>query len=104
MIKTLFLVPIRDNEGRPFPRSFWRELRERLLEFGGFSMTDGVSGVWQHGGRTCQDLSRQYVVSLASWRQFPAWLDLIQWVRVTFRQEAIYIEVVGIPEILGDGT
>jgi hypothetical protein len=101
MIKTIFLVPVRDNDGRPFPRSAWRALEDRLLQFGGFSFTDGVYGTWQFGGRMYRDRSRRYTVSLTSWMQLPASLELVHWVRGTFRQEAIYVEVAGVPEIVG---
>ncbi len=103
MVKTMFLVPIRDNEGRPFPRSHWRELEQQLLQFGGFSRTTGVAGTWTDGGRIYRDTSRQYVVSLQSWTQIPAWLEIVRWARERFRQEAIYIEVAGVPEIIGGG-
>lgn len=60
----------------------------------------GVHGTWEHGGRLYRDVSRQYVVSLTSWRQLPAWLELMDWVRQAFTQRAIYIEVAGVPEVL----
>ena len=100
MIKTVLLVPVRDNEGRPFPRSAWRALEEQLLQFGGFSRSANVAGVWASGNRIYRDVSRQYVVALTSWTQLPAWLVTVQRVRGLFRQEALYIEVAGIPEIL----
>ena len=101
MIKTVFLVPVRDNEGQPFVRLFWRELESRLIAaFGAFSRISGVIGAWESRGRIYRDRSRQYVVSLTSWRQLPGWLALVDWVRDATRQEAIYIEVAGVPEIL----
>ena len=100
MIKTEFLVPIRDNQGRRFPQSTWLELEQRLVQFGGFSRTSGVVGVWQSEGRTYRDVSYRYTVSLASWTALPAWLDMVRWARERFQQEAIYIEVAGVPEIL----
>ncbi len=101
MIKTVLLVPIRDNEGRLYSRSAWDELEDRLLQFGGLSRTSGVVGVWRSGTRVYRDRSRQYVVSLASWMELPAWLDVVRWARRRFPQEAIYFEVAGVPEILG---
>ena len=103
MIKTEFLVPTRDNRGRPFPRSLWRRLEQQLIRFGGFSRESGIVGAWEFEGRQHRDRSRRYVVALASWTQLPAWLSLIQWVRQEFGQEAIYIEVAGVPEVLGSG-
>ncbi len=100
MVRTLFLVPLRDNEGKPFPRRLWRELRERLLVFGGYTRIAGVVGEWRSIGRVYRDRSYQFVIALESWKQFPAWLELVQLVHSAFRQEAIYVEVAGQPEIL----
>lgn len=101
MIKTVFLVPERDNSGRRFTPRQWRHLEERLLRFGGLSRLAGIRGAWQYQGHTYRDLSRQYTVSLQSWRDFDAWLATVEWAREAFEQEAIYIEVAGIFEILG---
>jgi hypothetical protein len=102
VIKTLFLVPVNDNAGNPFPWSYWIALENRLMAtFGGFSQTPGVEGVWRAGDRVYRDTSRQYVVSIVSWAQMAEWLDFIRWIRLLFRQEAIYVEVAGVSEILG---
>jgi hypothetical protein len=100
MIETLLLVPLRDNQGRAFARTLWAELEVRLLDFGGVSDIGVVAGVWRSGDVTFRDRSRQFVVSLASWRQFGGWLLVAEWARTAFRQEAVYIRVAGIPEIL----
>ena len=101
LIRTVLLVPTRDNSGRPFPRPQWTELERRLATtFGGYSWTAGVHGAWEHQGRVYRDVSRQYLVTLQSWTQLGIWLDLVHWVRRTFQQEALYIEVAGVPEII----
>lgn len=100
MIKTMFLIPIRDNAGHEFGATDWAELEHRLLQFGGASAGGLVSGSWEAGGGVFHDTSRQYQVGLARWTDLPAWLDLIRWVRRRFRQNTIYIEVAGIPEII----
>ena len=41
------------------------------------------------------------MVSLQSLRQVPDFLPEADWTRERFRQEAVYIEVAGVPEILG---
>ena len=103
MIKTLFLVPERDNDGQPFDRALWLELDRRLAELSeGFSYRLDVHGVWRSGDRVYRDVSREYTLSFPSWRRIPAWLALMDWVRVQFRQEALYIEVAGVPEVLAE--
>ena len=105
MIKTLFLVPVRDNDGKPFPPSAWRELDQRLRSLGqGYSIEGVTTGVWQVCNRIFRDRSRRYVVALTSWAQLSRRLAVVQWARVRFQQEAIYIEVAGIPEIIGIET
>ncbi|HEY3363976.1 MAG TPA: hypothetical protein VGK74_02835 [Symbiobacteriaceae bacterium] len=103
MIKTLLLVPIRDNDGRPFSPEDWKELEQKLLRnFGGF--TDGglVRGAWNGGDTVYRDTNRRFEVALDSWTKAPQFLDLAHWTRTHFRQAALYIEVAGIPEILGE--
>ena len=90
MIKTVLLVPSRDNQGRLFPRDRWIELEEQLVTaFGGLSRESGIRGVWRDRGRVYRDVSRRYVVSLDSWLQLPAWLDMVRWALRTFEQEAL---------------
>jgi hypothetical protein len=100
MIKTIFLVPVHDNTGGPFPESAWLALEERLARFGGFSWRSGVTGAWKAGDHIYRDRSREYTVSLDSWTQLADWLRLVRWAGQRFRQEAIYLEVAGLPEVL----
>ncbi len=57
-------------------------------------------GTWRAGRRTYREVSREYTVSLTTWQQLPTWLAIVEWARERFRQEAIYVEVAGVPEIL----
>jgi hypothetical protein len=101
MIKAILLVPLRDNQGAAFGVSAFPELEERLLHLaGGLSRRPGVDGIWSDGRRTYRDRSTEYAVALASWRQVQAFLDVADWARARFTQEAIYIEINGSPEIL----
>ncbi len=101
MIKTVFLVPVRDNCGNEFPASLVEELEQQLLQFGGFSQRNDVSGAWEFQGTVYRDTSKEFTVSLQSWTQLEKWLNVVQWAKEKFRQEAIYIEVAGVPEIIG---
>jgi hypothetical protein len=100
VIKTVLYVPVLDNEKRPFPDETWRQLEGLLFRFGRFSWLEDVKGVWQDDGETSRDVSRQFVVSLDSWTQFPAWLELVREAKALFRQKAMYVEVAGVPEEL----
>jgi hypothetical protein len=100
VIEAVILVPVHDNNGQRFDRALWRELERRLLQFGGLTDTGTVRGVWQSGTRVYRDTNRQFTVSLRTWRQFPAWLAVAEWVRTAFSQEAVYVRVASVPEIL----
>lgn len=100
LVKTLLLVPEQDNRGRRFPRALWRELEDRLLALGGFSLREGIVGAWHADGRVYRDVSGEYTVSLRTWRALPSWSVLVEWALEAFNQEALYIEVAGLPEIL----
>src|SRR5947209_20452820 len=102
MIETIVMLPARDNRGAPFPRSHWTQLGQDLVEaFGGFTRQSNLAGVWRSpSGRIFRDSNRQYTVSLSSWTQLPAWLGVVLAAQRRFQQEALYIRVAGIPEVL----
>ncbi len=100
MIEAVVLVPVTDNDGALFPASAWRTLEQRLLQFGGFSVREGVRGAWRGEERVYHDRLVEYTTSLTSWNQFPKWLIVVRWAKTQFRQEAIYIRVAGVPDIL----
>ena len=99
MIEAVVLIPVADNNGRRFTRREWQALKDRLFAFGGLTREGNVAGAWQSGTRTYRDVSRRYVVALESWWQLPAWLEVVDWARVAFRQEALYVRVAGVAEI-----
>jgi hypothetical protein len=105
VIKAIVLVPIRDNAGRQFRKAEWSALERRLIGLGGFSILPGhVVGAWEDAGIVYRDRSRQYLVLLQSWFDLSAWLQAIMWARTAFRQEALLIDVAGIPEVVGHAT
>ena len=73
----------------------------RLLAFGGYNRQIGTEGAWQGADRVYTDEVIRYEVGVGSWLDICAWLDVVRWARSAFRQEAMYIEVAGIPEIIG---
>lgn len=102
MLRTVLLVPVQDNDGKDFTRGDWDELETRLiLAFGGYTMPGQAEGAWSgEGGHVYRDVSYQYVVSLTTCRQLPAWLEIVEWALVHFHQEAVYVEIAGVPEVL----
>jgi hypothetical protein len=101
LIKAILLVPTRDNDGRAFPERLWRDLERRLAgAFGGFSRRAGVAGAWESGGRLYRDRNREYTIVLSTWRRIAQLLEIADWTCVQFRQEAVYLEIAGLPEVL----
>lgn len=101
MIKALVLVPIQDNDGRAFGRKDWDALEQRFVQaFGGFTGGQTVSGAWADNGVIYRDKSLRYEIALESWRNVTEFLQIVDWIKVHFRQIAIYIEIAGIPDII----
>ena len=99
MIKTLVVIPRRDNQGRPYPWPVWQELHDRLTLLGGYTRAPS-EGEWVAQGQRYRDRSYSYTVSLDSIKQLPAWLDIVRWAQQAFSQEAMYVEVAGQPEVV----
>ena len=93
-IKTLFLLPLLDNDGQPYPASDWDWLVDSLVSrFGGYTLDGKVEGAWRDpkSGQVYRDSSVRYVVVVDE----PAVGDLLSFlgeVKVRFRQEALYVE------------
>lgn len=100
MIKTLLYVPVADNEGRQFTIDQWSALEAKLAQFGGYSFQADVHGAWIDQGVVYRDENRAYSVALGSIRLLPAWVEVVEWALVTFVQEALYVEVNGVPEVI----
>lgn len=100
LIEAVFMLPEADNDGTPFTRADWEALGERLAAMAdGYSVEIGVHGVW----RGYRDLNRRYIVALEHWTDLPPWLDLVRWAQQHFRQQAIYVRVAGVADILESG-
>ena len=102
MFKTLVLVPATDNDGKRFSPAQWRELRDRCIAIaGGFSVQRGYEGYWHNAqGHAFRDRGNAYLIALGDIRQLPAWVALVEWIIVAFRQEAVYVELCGVPNIV----
>jgi hypothetical protein len=105
MIESVIFLPRRDNDGKVFPASQRVAFEQRVLAaFNGFTRQGNLQGVWQSPqGPVYLDQQVAYTVALASWRQVPVWLAIVEWALVAYRQEALYVKVAGIPEILFAG-
>ncbi len=103
-ITTEMFVPVTDNEGQPFEEAqHWRPLHERLASaLGGFHQDREAPGGWRSpSGTIYYETSRVYVVELSSWQKVPAFLEVVEWTRVRFGQEQMFVRIAGHGEMLG---
>ncbi|WP_224247588.1 hypothetical protein [Hyalangium gracile] len=92
-----FLLPLRDNERRAFPRADFERVRSELTErFGGVTafLQSPAAGVWKEEGETTHDEVVLFEVMTdtldrAWWKGYRSELER------RFRQEAIVVRALG---------
>jgi hypothetical protein len=92
-----FLLPLRDNERRPFPRADFDRVRAELIErFGGVTafLQSPATGAWKDEGETTHDEVVLFEVMAkaldrAWWKGYRVELER------RFRQEAIVVRALG---------
>ena len=92
-----FLLPLRDNEQRPFARADFEKVRSELTEhFGGVTafLQSPASGAWKEEGETVRDEMLLFEVMVepldrAWWSGYRAELER------RFRQERILVRALG---------
>lgn len=104
MIESFFLLPRADNDGQPFTDQQIKHLRETIIDqFGGLTVEENTAtGFWKEGQELYKDNNDKYLIALESLQQIPELLQLVKQVRQDFDQEAIYLNVNGIVEIIGE--
>jgi len=92
-----FLLPLRDNERRPFPRADFDQVRAELIErFGGVTafLQSPAAGAWKEEGETMHDEVVLFeVMTEALDRAW--WKDYRSGLERRFRQEAIVVRALG---------
>lgn len=103
MFYARLFVPVADDAGARFAKADWLELEGRLLtRLGGFHIEGERRGAWRSdSGREDHEVSRVYAIALDSVRQISDFIAIADWARQHFREEAIFVEIDGRPEILG---
>jgi hypothetical protein len=94
MQKVVFVLPLLDNEGQPYPASDWDWLLDSLVSrYGGWTLDGKVEGAWrdEKSGQVYRDSSLRYCVVVEE----PAVQDLLSFlgeVKIRFRQLALFVE------------
>jgi len=88
------LVPIRDNNGRPFLEEDFTAVERLLVDVvGGFTRRPDVTGVWRNeSGRIFHDASRSYTATVPVARTTEVASLLHRFITDRFRQEAVMLE------------
>ncbi|MEO8378178.1 MAG: hypothetical protein ABI779_00815 [Acidobacteriota bacterium] len=90
------LVPLADNDGRPFLATTFHTFENYLATLcGGFTRRGNVEGVWRspETGTIMRDRSRSYVVTLAAEAAEEQIAQIESFICRYFRQEAAFLEL-----------
>lgn len=102
LIETFIMVPKQNNDGKAFPPSKYDNLNREIIEqFGGLTI-EHATGFWSDGEKVYQDRNYKYIIGIQSLKQVAEILELARYIRKEFKQEAVYVNVSGIAEIVGD--
>jgi hypothetical protein len=104
MIKATVLIPTTYNDGTPVEAATSASFSFRIhaLSPDGHTQRAGSRGEWRDAsGLVVTDVLDEYTFALPGWRDVARFIELVDWARAAFRQEARYVEIMGVPEILG---
>lgn len=90
------LIPLTDNEQRPFPDGLFSVFEDLLLSVaGGYTRRGDVDGAWRSpSGQTLRDASRLYSLTLDADSAAEVVRQIDAHIRRAFRQEAAFVEVI----------
>lgn len=97
MVRLTALVPLKDNDGRPFPPEYFLALQQFLIRFAkGLQEHGVVFGRWNTDGHLSTDDCTPFVVTCdpAIAARLHADLDVL--IRTLFEQQAAYVELVDV--------
>jgi hypothetical protein len=103
LIEFTVLIPVVSNAGQAFSPEHDSVFEAFLLDrFGGFSRMPGlVAGAWiGEGGFTYRDATRAYVVAAASILDAVKLRDVIDFAKLHYAQEAVFLRYLGLAEVL----
>lgn len=102
MFEAEILVPLANNDGKPFTEGTFEGFELKLSElFGGATRLEGpTTGVWLDGNRLYADRLVRYVVALRSIGDGAKVVAAAEVAKVTFEQLAVYVRYLGQSEIL----
>ena len=101
MIEIKVIIPKADNNGQPFTEGHHEAFEGFILSlFGGITRLGEVEGSWLDGGVTYHDASRLYLIALDSITQGGDLKRVVEFAKMHYQQEAIFIRYLGLAEVL----
>jgi hypothetical protein len=91
------LVPLSDNDGRPFPHAVFHAFEIFLANLAsGFTRHGDVDGAWRSpmSGELMRDRSRSYSITLDAEIALAQIPQIDSYIRRFFRQEAAFLELI----------
>jgi hypothetical protein len=103
MFEVQVLIPVVDNDGRPFTGEDHTAFEAVLVDrFGGFTLLPNeAAGKWKDAtGAVYPDRTRLYAIGVGSITDGAKFADVVTFAKAHYRQLAICIRYLGIVEIL----
>lgn len=104
MIKVTILVPVADNDGQTFAAPHHAQFEAALeSSFNGFTRLPGFAvGGWvdKATGRSYRDSNLIYEVAVEGLVGNEALLEAVRFAKAHYRQEAIFLQYLGVAEII----
>jgi len=101
MIEITIIIPKADNDGDTFTDNHHAIFEAALIKsFGGLTELSTVKGAWMDQGRLYRDESKTYLVALSSIVEAGKLGALVEFAKVHYRQEMIYLRYFNVAEIL----
>ena len=102
MFELMILIPVVDNAGVAFRAEDHTAFEDFVrARFGGISQyPNTVVGSWVDGGRVYHDATRAYGIAVQSITQGDLIAEVVEYAKVAYRQEAIFIRYLGVVEII----
>lgn len=104
LIETYILIPTHYNNGKPIEEAKIERIELEYLEkFGGVTIEYNASkGLWKDpsNGKIYPDHHHKFITAIGGWHQVPDLLKIAEDIKKELHQEAIYINIAGIPDFI----
>lgn len=102
LIETYILVPTTYNNGEPVEAEKFEALQALYIEkVGGLTIEpETKQGFWTDGTTIYKDINLKYIAAIEHWNQVKDILEIAEYVKKEWNQEAVYINIAGIADII----